>query len=320
VTRRRTGASRPWWRRRGWALVAVPAVIASGAVVTEAALSDDDGPSLAAFEYVHVSDRGGSAASVWRGRLGRQPSGRVGSGEGRAPAWKPDGTAFAYVTRDDGGFGVRVVSHPSGRARTVATDTLPISAVTWSPDGRRLVFDRSDSGGGQRLVVLDLARRTERVLLQRPTRALSAPAWRPVTGSPEIALVEIEDGDVGRVGVIDDRGRRRWRSRDESYSPAWRGDGDALALVRWTGDEWQLVVTNQRGAALRVVWRDRALLYAPSWTPDGRWIVFERYREEAPDLWVVPAEGGRARPLLRRDGFDGNPAVRPAPARSEPSG
>lgn len=287
------------------------AVVASGAAIAAVALPDDEDPTLPAFEYLHVSDRGGSAPGVWQGRLGRAPSGRVGAGEGRAPAWKPDGTAFAYVTRDDNGFAVRVVSHLSGSSRTVATDTHPISGVSWSPNGRRLVFDRTDASGGQRLVVLDLDRDAERVVLQRPARTLSAPAWRPVRGSDDIAVVEIDDGDVGRVVVIDGRGRRRWRLPHESYSPAWRHDGAALAFVRWTGDEWQLVVTSPGGRAPRVVWRDRMLVYAPSWTPDGRWLVFERYRGEAPDLWVVPASGGPARPLLRRGGFDGNPAVRP---------
>lgn len=293
--------------------MAAVAVVASGAVIGAAALSGDEDPTLPAFEYLHVSDRGGNAAAVWQGRLGRAPSGRVGSGEGRAPAWRPDGGAFAYVTRDDEGFGIRVVSHPSGRARTVATDTLPVSAVSWSPDGRRLVFDRSDPEGGQRLVVLDLEGGTEHVVLRRPTRALSAPAWRPAEGADDIALVEIDDGGVGRVVVVDERGRRRWRTDRESYSPAWRPDGSALAFVRWTGDEWQLVSTDRRGGDEQVVWRDPSLLYAPTWTPDGRWLVFERYRNEAPDLWVVPAGGGRARPLLRRDGFDGSPAVRPHP-------
>lgn len=301
---------RAWRRPRLWAAVAV---VAAGAVLGALALSGDDDPTLPAFEYLHVSDRAGNAAAVWLGRLGRAPSGRVGDGEGRAPAWRRDGGAFAYVTRDDDGFAVRVVSHPAGRARTVATDTQPISAVSWSPDGRQLVFDRSDPEGGQRLVVLDLRRRTERVVLKRPTRALSAPAWRPAGDGDDIALVEIDSGGVGRVVVVDERGRRRWRVDRESYSPAWRPDGSALAFVRWTGDEWQLVAADPRGEDDQVVWRDSALLYAPSWTPDGRWLVFERYRGEAPDLWVVPAGGGRARPLLRREGFDGNPAVRPRP-------
>lgn len=288
-------------------------MVAAGSALAATARSGDGDPALPAFEYLHVSDRGGIAAAVWQGRLGQAPSGRVGGGEGRAPAWRPDGRAFAYVTRDDDGFGVRVVSHPSGRARTVATDTRPISAVSWSPDGRRLVFDRSEASGGQRLVVLELEGGAERVVLERSTRTLSAPAWRPAAGSQDLALVEIDGGEVGRVVVVDGRGRRRWQLEQESYAPAWRSDGAALALVRWNGDEWQLVVTNADGGAARVLWRDRALLYAPSWTPDGRWLVFERYRGEAPDLWVVPVEGGRARPLLRRDGFDGNPAVRPRP-------
>ena len=53
--------------------------------------------------------------------------------------------------------------------RLTNTPKLSETAPAWSPDGRRLVFVRTGAEGIARLVVLDLARRTQRTITPRQT-------------------------------------------------------------------------------------------------------------------------------------------------------
>lgn len=69
----------------------------------------------------------------------------TGGGDGQ-PAWSPDGSHVAYISKDDGNFELYVVNKDgSGKQRLTneaASDGLP----TWSPDGQWIAF-RSDRGG-----------------------------------------------------------------------------------------------------------------------------------------------------------------------------
>ena len=39
--------------------------------------------------------------------------------------------------------------------------------------------------------------------------------------------------------------------------------------------------------------------YKPTTSPDGQWVAFSRSHEGPARIWLLPAEGGRARPLTR---------------------
>ena len=68
-----------------------------------------------------------------------------GGGDGQ-PAWSPNGSRIAYISKDDGNFEIYVINADgTGKSRVTndpASDGLPV----WSPDGQWLAF-RSDRGG-----------------------------------------------------------------------------------------------------------------------------------------------------------------------------
>jgi Tol biopolymer transport system component len=81
--------------------------------------------------------------------------------------------------------------------------------------------------------------------------------------------------------------------------PVWSPDHTRIAfagggLVRRTG----IWVMNADGSAQRRL-TTRSGDGEPTWSPDGRRIAYRSSSPTSFDLWVVPAAGGKARPLLR---------------------
>jgi Tol biopolymer transport system component len=81
--------------------------------------------------------------------------------------------------------------------------------------------------------------------------------------------------------------------------PAWSPDHTRIAfaaggLVRRSG----IWVMNADGSAQRRL-TTRSGDGDPTWSPDGRRIAYRSSSPTGWDLWVVPAAGGKARPLLR---------------------
>ena len=89
-------------------------------------------------------------------------------------------------------------------------------------------------------------------------------------------------------------GDRPWSVNDESLLFAKMLDTGGVAIFQVdleTGDEKQITFPPTGARDL-----------GASWSFDGEWIAFSRSHGGASDLWLLPAAGGEARPLLQ-DGF-----------------
>jgi WD40 repeat protein len=86
-------------------------------------------------------------------------------------AWSPDGSRFAAV--DQAGAGIGLVDATTGRMTDAGVRGLAhVRGLSWSPDGRQLVFIGDSQGGGPRIrlgaFVADLDHGSVRVLLAGP--------------------------------------------------------------------------------------------------------------------------------------------------------
>jgi hypothetical protein len=159
---------------------------------------------------------------------------------------------------------VRVTFTPRGRER----------APDWSPDGRRLVFERNGD-----VYVTTVDRAQERLL----ARNAHEPAW-----SPHARIAYERDGWIWTVQSDGLHAKRLVRGS----SPAWSND-NRLTYVR----------DGALFAGLRRVAEDAR---SPVWSPDGR-IAFVRGR----NIWAV---GPRGEARLRRGDSPAWMARRAAPA------
>ena len=92
-------------------------------------------------------------------------------------------------------------------------------------------------------------------------------------------------------------------------APALSPDGRRLALSRTAAGRGEIVVVDLwAGTARRLTTNARAVDTAPAWSPDGRRIAWASGPPRELDLYVMDADGGGKRALVRGPGNDTDPA------------
>lgn len=189
-----------------------------------------------------------------------------GLGSEYFPAISPDGSMIAYVAADEGEVDSALVlkgRDPAARA----VELVPVrpghwlAHVAWSPDGTRILY-ADVSPGECAMRVVPVSGGATRTISSCDASALDGFDWGP--------------------------------DQTEVYSsmPHDAGGGARVLMA-------MSIETGQRRA---LVYQPRAAQDAdvyPRVSPDGRWIAFRRGAGSAWTLWLVPREGGTARPLSK---------------------
>jgi len=200
-------------------------------------------------------------------------------------AWSPSGSRIAFtgqaLTRHVSS-GIYVVNADGTGWRLVARvspqQNWP-STATWSPDARRIAFNRggsiwtASSGGGD-----------ERRLTR--SRTDHQPAW-----SPDGARIIFARG--GALWIVRSGGGKAQPFATNGANPSWSPDGLTLAFENRIG---RIVLIKRDGTHRHPLgWGQH-----PSWSPDGRMIVFD---------------GGYGISVMDRDGRDASQVRRAETAR-----
>lgn len=263
--------------------------------------TSDGGQRIA---YVAASDRGFDLFTVRPDGTARRQLTHLG--HVTAPGWSPDHRRLAFfaqssfwkatlwVTRD---------KHPNPHRVGVAAAA---QAVSWSPDGRRLLWAGA-AHGDEALVVYDVRTGTRRTIGLHGWYNAQSPSWSP-DGRRIVLSAATPNGEKPQVAVVPVAGGTPHKVINLPGSleePSWSADGRRISLT-WTYlGRSSVLSTTPTGRFIQVIARSPRLQRAADWSPSGRRLALY---SDGPywvpantrsGLWTLDPDGRHAHFILR---------------------
>jgi len=213
----------------------------------------------------------------------------------RIPALSPDGEQLAYFIAGDGPRGdIWILALGSGEARQLTFDAASCGGLTWTPDGREIVFASDRPGtmtlwrvravGGEPEAITRGAGEDTDPEISRDGRKLV------YTNTRKAYRLRINDPATGGSRVLKE-------DRFVMAFPAFSPDGGRIAF-RGSGDEGIRIFTiDCDGTHLLAVTGAGEDAVHPRWTADGMDLYYYRTRP-SPSFREIPAGGGPSREVV----------------------
>ncbi|MEE4185249.1 MAG: Tol-Pal system beta propeller repeat protein TolB [Gammaproteobacteria bacterium] len=162
-----------------------------------------------------------------------------------------------------------------------------------------------------RLVVADADGENARVMLES-LQPIMSPAWSP--DGRNLAYVSFENGG-SQVFVQSLRSGARKRvsaRRGINSAPSWSPDGKRLALTLSRGDGNLDVYTLEIATQVLTRLTDwPSIETEPNWSADGEQVYFTSDRTGGPQIYKIPAAGGRPERVTFEGSYNARPRVSP---------
>jgi Tol biopolymer transport system component len=178
----------------------------------------------------------------------------------------------------------------------------------WSPNGKRIVFQRTEIPEGATpyadIWLLDLESGEERPLTETPEHWDSTPTFSPDgesiifesnrSGEFEIYRMPAEGGEAVAVAI----------SPGIDTSAKQSPDGSQIAFISDRDDDFEIYVMNADGSNARRLTDNAERDGCPQWSPDGARFVFYSERDGDPEIYTMNADGSDQRRLTDSPGRD----------------
>ena len=242
---------------------------------------------------------------------------------GTRPSWSPDRTKIAFQSDPltDLGSNVRnampsstlwLVSANGGDPWQLTRPNEPPGghgAPSWSPDGKRIVFDVNDWAASElwTVSVEDGKVTPVEVSAQSESDAIFAPDGRSIffvaqTGTALHNVAISADGKAAAepVKVLDASGTRvRQISMDRE------GKRIVYATLSTASNVWMTPVNGERAEPVPLTKHAHTRTVLPAFSPDGKRIAYQSFKTGSlAHLWIMNADGSEQRQLSSRPAFN----------------
>lgn len=225
-----------------------------------------------------------------------------------SPVYSPDGKWIAFVRGPSFlSHDIHVMPAAGGAAKRLTTDGRWVAGISWTSDGKNLVFS-SRRGGPFRLWTIPaaggavapvalsgtdayfphIARKTPRLVyvLNKVNKTL----WRMKMG---------ENGADAKEIISSTR---------ISFQPDYSPDGTRIAYASDSTGAFEIFVSDQEGhSQMQLTHFEGAQTGSPHWSPDGKAIAFDSRPDGHADVYVMSMAGGEARRLTKEASEDRTP-------------
>ncbi len=210
------------------------------------------------------------------------------------PAFSPDGKTLAFVRGVDySDADVLIMPAEGGPVRRLTSDGNWKSGVSWTPDGREIIWGFLSEmwriplpGGVPRRIATGDQYISKVAIAPRGNRF----AYVAVGAAQHVREIEIPSDPRIPVTPVEVAPSTRDQNGGQ-YSP----DGKRVAFESGRSGSYEIWVADVRGGQSVRRLTDLGGAGSPAWSPDGKELAFDRKIHGDREIWTVHADGGPGR-------------------------
>jgi Tol biopolymer transport system component/DNA-binding winged helix-turn-helix (wHTH) protein len=242
-------------------------------------------------------------------RLTSPPAGSIGD---FSPVFSPDGQSLAFVRMPSVAVAdLYVMPVRGGEPKRLTFTNKFIGRITWTPDGRELIFSSGLGMYDGGLWRVSASGGSPQRLVAAGQQAID-PAIAPK--GERLAYVQtLIDSNIWRIDLTNAKRRRDARKMviSSTYldlNPQYSPDGRKIVFSSDRAGGFEIWVCNSDGEYPIQLTNLDAHTGTPRWSPDGKSIVFDSRRDGNADIFLISAEGGTPNRLTRDPAEDITPS------------
>ncbi len=210
------------------------------------------------------------------------------------PAWSPDGTKLAFVSRLNGTRNVYLMNPTAGAGEGIGvalqvthySDGGYLNAPVWSPDGLKIAFVRGADEGSRSIAVVaaDGTTATPVTVAEHGQH----PSWAPDGGK-----IAYSYGKQVFLKNADGTGSAAMLENGAGREPAWSPNGSAIAFdfPAHPAEFVDLHIVSSTGSGTPVIVPSETQWTFAAWSPSGAQIAYRSTSENYGYFRVVNADG-----------------------------